>query len=781
MKRLLFATILMAVLAAAIVGCNQQSTTDVSGPPVAAESKSDSIPAPADALEPEPTATPTPLSTATPKPEPTATPTLIPTNTPTPEPPEAADYENDRLAQVLSGDRPDVIVAEAREEKPGGVVQRIEFAMSPASGDFWLSVSFENSDLPASLQFLVVGDRGYLRGHTGEEEIDWITGPASGGLEGDSLAADFTPGASLADTPLIAIAVETCGDGRFCFLLENPEDPSRLLLVDAQSYLPVAIRNIGDDGEPTGSQVDLTWGGEFDFSPPDGGAEVDAEELGTTLFVLLISLASAETVEEEVPPPDTEIEGQQGNRAAPLPAGSTIAVNDFSIEILEVLRGDEALENVLAASDSNDPPAAGFEYVQIHVRMTYEGTESSADTGEWDFRLTGSDGVYRSRALVFQTEPDLNATLVPGGTADGWVAFEVPAAETDLMLIYDSFNQYTDDPVAYVAVDPGAMVVPDTDSFPVPTDTGLSRSTPAPIGEAVVNEKWEFTVLEVRRGDDLDAELPDSFSWIEELADGREYVAVRLRARYLGRVERTVIVSGFDLAATGSENVLYDVPFALVFEPEFWYEVFPGAVVEGWVTYEVEKAETNLILRLGDRFALDSENDRFLALVAGASVAGTQGRLAEQNSAGVEESSPAGMGVATVGPTWQIEVIQVVRGTDALDALLAANSFTDPPGDGFEYLLIEVDVRSVAGIDELKRLSEFNFQLFDADGTEIEMPFISVPTPGIGVDLFAGGQHRGWIVFAVPNGKVDLVLKVDPLYFDFAADTDASVRFFAIP
>jgi hypothetical protein len=95
----------MAVVAAVIVGCNQQAATDVGAPPVAADSKSDSIPAAADAPEPDPTAPPTPLSTATPKPEPTATPTLIPTNTPTPEPPGVGDYENDRLAQVLSGDR----------------------------------------------------------------------------------------------------------------------------------------------------------------------------------------------------------------------------------------------------------------------------------------------------------------------------------------------------------------------------------------------------------------------------------------------------------------------------------------------------------------------------------------------------------------------------------------------------------------------------------------------------------------------------------------------------
>ena len=126
----------MAVMAAAIVGCNQQSTTDVGEAPAAVEPETLSSPAPAMAPEPEPTATPTPVPTETPTPQPTATPTSIPTNTPTPEPPQVGDYDHERLAQVLSGDPPDVIVSEAREEKPGGVVQRVEFPVSPASGDF---------------------------------------------------------------------------------------------------------------------------------------------------------------------------------------------------------------------------------------------------------------------------------------------------------------------------------------------------------------------------------------------------------------------------------------------------------------------------------------------------------------------------------------------------------------------------------------------------------------------------------------------------------------------
>ena len=281
------------------------------------------------------------------------------------------DYDHDRLAQALTGEPPDVIQAEVTERKAGGVLQRVEFAVRPGTGDLWVSVSFENVDDPASMQFLVLGERAYLRGETGEETIDWITGPSAGGLEIESVAADFTPSASLADAPLMAVAVEACGEVGFCFVLENPDDPSRLLLVDTESYVPVAIRNMPDNGDAAGSQINLIWGGEFDFSPPDGAVEVEADEIGTALFVLLLALARTETSGAEAAPPDTGSEGRRGSRAKPLPAGSTIEANGFSIEILDALRGDAALDNVLAASDFNDPPTDESDTDQRSVRPLY--------------------------------------------------------------------------------------------------------------------------------------------------------------------------------------------------------------------------------------------------------------------------------------------------------------------------------------------------------------------------------------------------------------------------
>ena len=778
MRRIFFAAILTAGLVGSIVGCNEQSSPAVSAPPIEAESRPEVAPAPA--VSPPAAETPTPAPTDVPEPEPTATATPIPTSTPTPEPPKVEDYDHDRLAQVLTNDLPEVILAAVTEEKAGGVVQRIEFALRPGTGDLWLSVSIENADAPASMQFLLLGDRAYLRGGAGEESIDWISGPSASGLESDSLAADFTPNESLAEVPLVAVAVEACGEGRFCFVLGNPEEPDQLLLVDTETYVPVAMRRIPLDDGAAGSQVNLTWGGKFDFSPPEDAIEVEGDELGTSLFVLLLALASAES-SGDATPPEVHDETISGSRAVPLPAGSMIEANDFSIEIMEVLRGDDALEGVLAASDFNDPPASGWEYVQIRVQMTYNGTESKAETGEWDFRLTGSYAVYRSRAQVFQEEPGLDATLVPGGTAEGWVGFEVPADETDLILVYDPFTWYTDDPVTLVALDLGASVVPDSDLFPEATDAGLNRSAPAAIGEPVVNDEWEYTVLEVRRGDDLLAELREAFSWIDEPAPGLEYVAVRLRARYLGRSEKTETINRFDLALTGSENVLYGVPFTPAFAPEFSYDVFPGAEVEGWATYEVRQADTNLMLRVGSAFEQDRDNVRYLALEAGASLAAPGGRLAEQSPTGAEESTPAEMGVATVGPTWQIEIVQVLRGQDALDAVMEANTFNEAPGGGLEYVLIEVDVRNVGEADEPTGLTEFSFQLFDADGAEYEKPFITVPSPGIDVDLYPGGQHRGWIAFEVAAGSSGLLIMVDPLFFETITNPGDSLRFFAIP
>ncbi len=135
----------------------------------------------------------------------------------------------------------------------------------------------------------------------------------------------------------------------------------------------------------------------------------------------------------------------------------------------------------------------------------------------------------------------------------------------------------------------------------------------------------------------------------------------------------------------------------------------------------------------------------------------------------------------TSGPTWQIEIIEVVRGPEALAAVLAASDFNDPAGEGMEYLLLLVDVRNVGSADEPTAMTTFSFSLLDASGTELEMPFITIPSPGIDVELFPGGRHRGWVAFEVPVGAAGLRLTVDPTFFSPIGGPGTADRYFAIP
>ena len=776
MKRFVVAalTLLMVMLTAVSCGGQSSATADEDTAPSApAVQKATSTSAP----EAPPANTPVPPDTPTPQPTATSTPTSVPTATPTPGP---ADYDHDRFARALTVDPPDLIQATLSEQLGGGAVQTVELAVRWNTGEVWMKVSLSGADSATSMEIMVIGDRTYLRGETAEEIIDWISAPTGEGLNSQALTGDLTPSAALAEAPLAAVAVEPCGSGQLCFVLANADDSTRLLLVDTETYLPAAIRNLPAEGESAGSQVDLIWGGEFDFNPPADAVEVPEDELAVSLFVLLLAMTPAEGTATDVPA-DSDTAGDRGTRAEPLPVGSTIASNDFSIEIVEILRGEPALDNLLAANDFNDPPAEGKEYVQLHILSTYEGTDPDAESATWDFRLTGSSGVSFDRAQVFQAEPGLDVALGTGETADGWVAFEVPADETDLMVIYRPFRTYESDPTAYLALEPGAGILPDRESFPQPTDRGLTRADPAPIGEPVVNPDWELTVLEVRRDRDLFADLEAESPWIDPPTDGYEYLAVMLRARYLGPADQTTLINKFRFGPTGSENVLYEAPFTASFAPGFSYELFPGAVVEGWATYEVLTTDTNLTLRFGGPFGAAPEHDRFLALDPGASVPPPAGRLAEAHEAGTDSTDPVGVGDTTVGPTWQIELVEVVRGPDALEAVTGANDFNDPPPDGMEYLLLLVDVRNVGDADEPAGITEFSFELFGSTGAQYEMPFITIPSPGIDIDLFPGGRHRGWIAFQVLTGVGGLLLKVDPTYFQFTADHAMATRYFAIP
>ncbi len=305
---------------------------------------------------------------------------------------------------------------------------------------------------------------------------------------------------------------------------------------------------------------------------------------------------------------------------APSPwRSATIELNGYSVAVVEVLRGDAVLANLLAMNSFNVSPAAGTEYVQIHLSVANDGSGPDIGSQTQAYRLTGSRGISFDPMLVFQTEPGLDVSLGAGETVDGWPAFEVSPDETDLIPVLGPF-------------------------------------------------------------------------------------------------------------------------------------VIDGVYSTG-----------------------------YLALEPGGSVPAAAGPLAEGNDVGIDLEAPAEIGEMTSGPVWPVELVEVARGSDALDVVMAASEFNDPPDGRFEYLLLLVDVRNVGFTDEPTAMTGSSFRLFAAAGTELEMPFITIPSPGIDVELFPGGQHRGWLAFSVPVGAQGLLLVVDPTFFSRVSAPGSADRYFAIP
>ena len=119
---------------------------------------------------------------------------------------------------------------------------------------------------------------------------------------------------------------------------------------------------------------------------------------------------------------------------------------DWRFEALEVIRGDEAWRRIQSANQFNNPPTAGNEYLVVLVRAGYAG-EGEEDIDQFDFRITGSWGRADRVASVIDLDPWLRYTLQAGGEVEGWVAFQIGEAESQLMLIFDRFRVFDDVPV----------------------------------------------------------------------------------------------------------------------------------------------------------------------------------------------------------------------------------------------------------------------------------------------------------------------------------------------
>ena len=279
------------------------------------------------------------------------------------------------------------------------------------------------------------------------------------------------------------------------------------------------------------------------------------------------------------------------SRADPVPLGAPVQAGPVEIRVRDVLTGPDAVAAVLAASPTNVEPIDGSTYVAVNLAVRNTG-----DRPLWldndDFALTGDSGLVRRFLGAEPPAPALAVTLVPGGAAEGWVAFGVPAAERALLLLFDSIALGGNWADRVLALQEGAAIPDLSEPAAAPNDAGTDVTAPLGVGQPAVTEQWSVELLEVVSGAAA-FDLVDYRSGALGVADaagedGSVWVALRFRIQNAqsGGEPAFFLANAFVLV-DNTGNPLLDVITLTPPRPDAAGGYYPGAAGEGWVMFDV--------------------------------------------------------------------------------------------------------------------------------------------------------------------------------------------------
>ncbi len=114
---------------------------------------------------------------------------------------------------------------------------------------------------------------------------------------------------------------------------------------------------------------------------------------------------------------------------------------DAKITVLEIVRGERAWAIIQHAGASNPRPTSGFDYLLARIRFEFSAravpVHYSYSLAPAQFRAVSAEShPYDSPALAAPPAPLLEATLRPGDSAEGWVAFLVPRSERAPLMLF---------------------------------------------------------------------------------------------------------------------------------------------------------------------------------------------------------------------------------------------------------------------------------------------------------------------------------------------------------
>jgi len=87
--------------------------------------------------------------------------------------------------------------------------------------------------------------------------------------------------------------------------------------------------------------------------------------------------------------------------------------------------------------------------------------------------------------------------------------------------------------------------------------------------------------------------------------------------------------------------------------------------------------------------------------------------------------------------------------------------FNAPPRKGYQYILVQAQVKNLGPSDEAKKVSVLDFRVTGSRGVIYEHPWLVIDKPLEG-EFFGGGTLKGELPFEIAEDETNLILIYDP-------------------
>jgi hypothetical protein len=302
----------------------------------------------------------------------------------------------------------------------------------------------------------------------------------------------------------------------------------------------------------------------------------------------------------------------------------------------------------------------------------------------------------------------------------------------------------------------------------VPPTEGGTMDDPVPAGEWFPVGEWQIAVA----GTDTEATeaVLTENQFNEPPAEGNRFVVWRVAVTNLGS-EPTQPAIGLSFSSVGPSAVAYDYEATCGVVPDelsSFRTLYPGGTIEGNLCWEVTDSDAESLLMLVDEsFSFSGGRAVFAPAAAGEvlEVEYPEPPPPDPNGPAGSRGDPIPLQETVAIGDWEVRVLGSID--DATDQVLVENQFNEPPSEGNQFVVVEIEATYV-GTDS----SMFTLDTTIGAVGNAAVGYGSEDTCGVipnelddFSEVFPGGVISGNVCWEVPTSDVGgLVMSLEEAF-----------------